>query len=81
MFIREILLKETASAGATSAGAISTVVNPDVAIGNSVARKAYGKKGANPKPPKALQRKNSNGTAKNALDLQDNLFGGEIIKR
>lgn len=69
---------EDATAGGTSAGAIATVVNPHIAIGNT---KKYGK-GAPAKPPKAVQALNKNGTAKNALDLPGtSLFGGSAVKR
>ena len=78
MRLRELF--EETSAGAISASSISAVPNPNLAIGDSRARKAYGK-GANPKPPQAKQRKTSNGTAKNALDMTTNIFGGEAIKR
>lgn len=73
-------LDETASVGATSAGNIASVTNPQVAIGNKKARQAYGK-GANPNPPKAKQIKNKDGTAKNALDISTNIFGGSPLKR
>lgn len=78
MRLRELF--ETATAGATSAGSISAIPNPNMTIGDSSVRKAYGK-GANPKPPQTKQRKNSDGTAKNALDMSTNIFGGETIKR
>jgi hypothetical protein len=76
MRLRE-LLGETASAGATSAGDIAAVPNPHVAIGNV---KKYGK-GAAAKAPKTVQIKNSDGTAKNGLDIDVSLFGGGAIKR
>ena len=76
MLIKEIL-SETATAGGTSAGAIATVVSPHIAIGDEKARKKYGK-GASPKPPKATQIKNSDGTVKNALDINTSIFGGAI---
>ena len=78
MRLRELF--EEASAGATSASSIAALPNPNIAIGDSRARKEYGK-GANPKPPQTKQRKTSNGTAKNALDTTANIFGGETIKR
>ena len=78
MRLRELF--EEASAGATSASSIAAVPNPNLAIGDSRARKSYGNS-ANPKPPQTKQRKNSNGTAKNALDMSTNIFGGETIKR
>lgn len=71
------IIKETVT---TTSSSIAAVPNPQVAIGNASARKAYGR-GANPKPPKAKQRLNPNGTAKNALDMSTNIFGGETIKR
>jgi hypothetical protein len=77
-------LFEEASAGATSAGDISTVVNPNVAIGKI--SKSYsgspGKPGTKaPKPPVVYQEKESDGTAKNALNIKANIFGGTPIKR
>jgi len=77
MRLRQLFEEGTAS---TVAGSIASVPNPQAAIGNASARKAYGR-GANPKPPKAKQRVNANGTAKNALDMSTNIFGGETIKR
>jgi hypothetical protein len=76
MRLRE-LLGETATSGATSAGNIAAVPNPHIAIGNI---KQYGK-GAVAKPPKASQAKNPDGTAKNALDIKTNIFGGGAVKR
>ena len=34
-----------------------------------------------PSVPKAVQAKNSDGTAKNALDMKGNIFGGGAVKR
>ena len=79
MKISEIL-SETASAGATSAGSVGTVVSPHIAIGNKKTRKSYGK-GGSPNPPKAMQAKNPDGTAKNALDLKGTSVFGGAIKR
>jgi hypothetical protein len=76
MRLRE-LLGETATAGATSAGNIATVANPHIAIGNI---KKYGK-GDVARPPKTIQAKNSDGTTKNALDMQTNIFGSGVVKR
>ena len=86
MRIREIILSEEASAGATSAGDIATVVNPQIAIGKKRGNKSYtgspGKSGTKaPNPPKVVQPKNANSTAKNAMDISTNLFGGSPIKR
>lgn len=80
-------ISESATAGATSAGAIGTVVSPHLAIGKSRNSKSYsgspGKSGTrSPKPPKIVQRKNKDGTAKNALDMGGNIFGGgRAVKR
>jgi len=86
MKISEIL-QETATAGATSSGNIATVVSPHIAIGKDRGNKSYtgspGKSGTKaPKVPKVVQAKNSDGTAKNALDMGNNIFGdGSAIKR
>ncbi len=66
-------VKETATAGATSAGNIASVANPATAKA-SIKRD---KKGI----PKAPQKLKKDGTAKNALDLPNNLMGGKTIKR
>jgi len=84
MKIREIL--ETATAGATSSANVGTVVSPHLAIGGARGNKSYtgspGKSGTKaPKPPKTVQKKNSDGTAKNALDMNNNIFGGGAVKR
>jgi hypothetical protein len=84
MKIREIF--EDATAGATSAGSIATVVSPQLAIGKDRGNKSYtgspGKSGTKaPRVPKVKQAKNSDGTAKNAQDMNLNLFGGSAIKR
>jgi len=79
-------LEESASAGATSSANVGTVVSPQIAIGKkNIGNKGYtgspGKSGTKaPKPPKIVQRKNKDGTAKNGLD-EPNLFGGGSIKR
>jgi hypothetical protein len=88
MKIHEILSEE-ATPGATSAANVGTVVSPHIAIGKNRGKKSYigdpwgGKSGTKaPKPPKATQKKNKDGTAKNALDMKStNIFGGETIKR
>jgi hypothetical protein len=85
MKIREIF--ETATAGATSAASVGTVVSPHLAIGKDRGNKSYtgspGKSGTKaPKVPKIVQAKNADGTAKNALDLKGDIFGGgSAIKR
>lgn len=82
-----VKVSEDATAGATSAANIATVVNPHIAIGKAIGKKSYtgtpGKSGTKaPKPPIVKQPKNSDGTAKNGLD-SNNLFGGPsaTIKR
>ena len=66
-------LSEFATAGSTSAGSIATVANPPAAK-QKIKRD---KKGV----PVAPQHKNADGTAKNALDVKDNIMGGKPIKR
>lgn len=85
MKIRDIL--ESATAGATSSASIGTVVSPHLAIGKDRGNKKYtgspGKSGTKaPDTPKIVQPKNKDGTAKNALDMKGNIFGGgSAIKR
>lgn len=85
MKIRDIL--ESATAGATSSANIATVTSPHIAIGKDRGNKSYtgtpGKSGTKaPKVPKIKQPKNPDGTAKNALDMKTNLFGGgNVLKR
>ena len=87
MKINEILIKETATAGATSAGNIASVTSPHVAIGPDRFKKSYsgspGKSGTRaPRVPKAAQKYNANGTAKGAHELTGtSLFGGSLVKR
>lgn len=68
------IIKETATAGSTSAGAIASVANPTAAHSKP---KKKGKYGA----PEAPQLKNPDGTAKNAQDVDKNLMGGKTIRR
>lgn len=72
MKVHEIL--ESATAGATSAGAIASVANPTTAKYKVKKKGRYG-------APQAPQKTNPNGTAKNALDLPNNIMGGKPIKR
>ena len=67
-------ITEAASAGASSSGSVASVVNPTYAYAQS---KKKGKYGA----PEAPQAKNPDGTAKNGLDLKNNLMGGKVAKR
>jgi hypothetical protein len=71
MKIHEIT--ETATAGSTSSGSIATVANPPAAR-QKIKRDKNG-------VPVAPQLKNSDGTAKNALNVNNNLMGGKTIKR
>ena len=80
MKIRDIL--ESATAGATSAGNIATVVNPHISPGKARGKKSYtgtpGRSGTKSPP----QPKPANMTGKNALDMKTNIFGeGNFIKR
>jgi hypothetical protein len=87
MRINEIVIKEQATAGATSSGNIATVQSPHIAIGPDRFKKSYhgspGKSGDKaPKIPKAYTAKNANGTAKGAHELAGtNLFGGSGMAR
>jgi hypothetical protein len=67
------IVNETASAGGTSSGSIAAVANPPAA-------KQKIKRGKNGLP-QAPQLTNADGTAKNALDVSNNLMAGKTIKR
>jgi hypothetical protein len=81
MKIREIF--ETATAGATSASSIATVVNPHISPGTARGKQSYiGKPGQSgtkaPPQPKPKKQKPTD----NALDMKTSLFGeGNAIKR
>ena len=62
---------ESASAGATSAGAVASVANPP---SRKKKRNKYG-------APEAPQLKNPDGTVKNALDVDSNVLGSKTVKR
>ena len=68
------IVKEDATAGGTSAGAIASVSSV-VGAKRKVSKK--GRYGA----PKAPQATNPDGTAKNALDVDANLMGGKTVRR
>jgi hypothetical protein len=84
---------ESATAGATSTASIGTVDAPHISPGKARGKKSYtGSPGSGsgtkaPPQPKIVQPKNSNGTAKNGLDIKGtSLFGGPaneaaVIKR
>jgi hypothetical protein len=90
MKINEIVthrIHEQATAGATSAGNIASVVSPHIAIGRDRFKKSYtgspGRSGTKaPRLPKITQPKNPDGTAKGAHALGGvSLFGGPAVKR
>ena len=87
MKISEILIREQATVGATSAGNIATVVSPHVAIGKDRFKKSFtGSPGVSgtkaPELPKIVQPKNADGTAKGAHALPGvSLFGGPGVVR
>ena len=87
MKIKEVIMRETATAGATSAGNIASVVSPHIAIGKDRFKKSFtgspGRSGTKaPKVPKIVQPKNPDGTAKGAHALKGvNLMGGPLVKR
>ena len=87
MKIKEILIKEQATAGSTSAGNIATVVSPHIAIGADRFNKSYtgtpGHSGKQaPRVPQAYPPKNANGTALGAHELTGtSLFGGPLARR
>ena len=88
MKINEVIIREQATAGATSAGSIATVVSPHIAIGKDRGNKAYtGSPGVSgtraPRLPKITQKKNPNGTVKawHELGKGTNMFGDPIQKR
>jgi hypothetical protein len=87
MKINEVIVREYASAGATSSGNIASVVSPHIAIGKDRGNKAYtgtpGHSGTKaPRLPKIVQPKNPDGTAKGAqtgrLSKDVSLFGGPL---
>jgi hypothetical protein len=81
MTILELL--ETATAGATSSSDIGTVVNPHISPGSARGKKSYtgtpGRSGTkSPTQPTIKQPKNSDGTVKNAQDMNTSIFGSPI---
>ena len=87
MLIKEILIKEQATAGSTSAGNIAAVVSSHVAIGPDRFKKSYvgtpGRSGTRaPRVPTAYTPKNADGTARGAHELKGtSLFGGPLVRR
>ena len=69
----KLKIGEDATAGGSGAGDIGVVANPPAAR----QKIKTGKNGT----PEAPQKKNKDGTAKNALELGNNLMGGATVKR
>lgn len=81
-------LEENATAGATNAANVGTVVNPHHSPGKARGKKSYlgspstGSGTKAPAQPKVKQPKKSDGTAVNGLDIKGaSLFGGPPQKR
>lgn len=81
-------LDENATAGATSAANVGTVVNPHHSPGKARGKKSYlgspstGSGTKAPPQPKVVQPKTKSGTAVNGLDIKGaSLFGGPPQKR
>jgi len=79
---------ESATAGATSSGNIASVPNPHLSPGKARGKKSYtgspwgGKSGTKAPPqPVVKQPKTSRGTAKNALDMKNSIFGENPVRR
>jgi hypothetical protein len=88
MKINEVIVREQATAGSTSAGNIATVVSPHLAIGKDRGNKSYiGSPGVSgtkaPRLPKIVQKKNKDGTMKpwHELGKGANMFGGSVQRR
>ena len=81
-------MEESATAGATSSGNIASIANPHLSPGKARGKKSYtgdpwgGKSGTKAPPqPKVKQPKAANGTAKNALDMKNSIFGENPVRR
>ena len=88
MKINEVIVREQATAGSTSAGNIATVVSPHLAIGKDRGNKSYiGSPGVSgtkaPRLPKIVQKKYKDGTMKpwHVLGKRANMFGGPVQRR
>src|SRR5210317_1425657 len=83
---RALDMEESATAGATSAGNIASVEAPHLSPGKGRGKKSYtgspGKSGTKAPPqPVVKQPKAANGTAKNALDMKNSIFGENPVRR
>jgi hypothetical protein len=81
-------MDESATAGATAAGNIASVEAPHLSPGKARGKKSYtgdpwgGKSGTkSPPQPKVKQPKTASGTAKNALDMKNSIFGENPVRR
>jgi hypothetical protein len=81
-------MEESATAGATSSGSIASVEAPHLSPGKARGKKSYtgdpwgGRSGTKAPPqPKVKQPKSANGTAKNALDMKNSIFGENPVRR
>jgi len=81
-------MEESATAGSTSAGNIASVEAPHLSPGKARGKKSYtgdpwgGKSGTKAPPqPKVNQPKTARGTAKNALDMKNSIFGENPVRR
>ena len=79
-------MEESATAGATSSGNIASVEAPHLSPGKARGKKSYtgspGKSGTKAPPqPVVKQPKAANGTAKNALDMKNSIFGENPVRR
>jgi hypothetical protein len=72
--IKEVKMNEDVAASTTSASDIGTIASVPGAKRKISSTGRYG-------APKAPQKTNADGTAKNALDVKDNIMGGKAIKR
>ena len=79
MKIREITIKESATAGATSTANIGTVVNPHISPGSARGKRSYigspGKSGTKAPPQPKVKAVDPSKTTSVSL------FGGPAIKR
>ena len=81
-------MEESATAGATSSGNIASVEAPHLSPGKARGKKSYtgdpwgGRSGTKAPPqPKVKQPKKSDGTAVNALDMKNSIFGENPVRR
>ena len=79
---------ESATAGATAAGSIASVEAPHLSPGKARGKKSYtgspwgGKSGTKAPPqPTVKQPKKGDGTAVNALDMKNSIFGENPVRR